>query len=172
MSNPFAVEAWEVGGAGGADSFLGAGDHLVSVLEVDGTTTSSGGYPQIELRLGNDNGSIRDWLVITPATLGKISQVIQALGVELPDTETEISQADNRVSQSYLDGWIGKQVGIVAREEPAYNDPSKMRTKIKGYVPADKITPSPAPVSNAGDVQGQAFPTAGTGSGIDSDLPF
>ncbi|CAB4197815.1 hypothetical protein UFOVP1313_33 [uncultured Caudovirales phage] len=169
MGNPFAVEAWDVSSAGGsADSFLGAGDHVVTVQEVDGTTTSSGGYPQIELRLGNESGSIRDWLVITPSTYGKIAQVIQALGVELPDAETEISQDDHRVAQGYLDGWIGKSVGVIARDEPAYNDPSKMRTRIKGYVSVDKITPAPA--SNGGDVQGQAFAPAN--SGIDADLPF
>lgn len=172
MSNPFAVEAWDATSAGASDQYLRAGDHVVTVVEADGTTTSSGGYPQVELRLENENGSIRDWLVITPATYGKVAQVIQAVGAELPDENTDISQDDHRIAQSYLDAhWIGKKVGIIARDEPAYNDPSKMRTKIKGYVPVDKITPSA--VSNAGDVQGQAFPASnGGGSGIDSDLPF
>jgi len=164
MSNPFAVEAWEAEG----DAYLRAGDHVVTVAEADGTTTSSGGYPQIELRLENDGGSIRDWIVITPATYGKIAQVIQAIGAELPDENQHISKDDHRIAQAYLDAqWVGKQVGIIAREEPGYNDPSKMWTKIKGYVSVDKIVPGATPpVSNAGDVQG------GFGTNGNSDIPF
>lgn len=168
MSNPFAVDAWEVGEET-ATQYLTAGNHVVTVAQVDGTTTSSGGYPQIELRLENENGSIRDWLVITPATFGKIAQVIQALGADLPDEHTQVSQDDHRIEQSYLDSWKGKKVGIIARDEPAYNDPTKMRTRIKGYIAPEKLADMPpAPVMEA--KQSQAF---GTGnSAINDDIPF
>lgn len=174
-ANPYA-EAWS------SDEYLPAGDYVVTINDVDGTKTSGGGYPQIELEVGCVDGTRRDWLVITPQTTGKIGQVIQAIGAPLPDPATEINGADLRLSQSYLDAnWKGKQVGVLIRDEPKYNDPTVMQPRIKSYVPAAKIAGRMASDVTPAAFQPPANPPAqqafaGAGavpqSAINDDIPF
>ena len=153
--NPFATEeAWEVS----TGTMLPEGDHFVKVIEIDGTGTSSGGHPQIELRVGNAEGSIRDWIVVIPSTVGKVVQLTDALGLERPsDAEVKEEGTGYRFSQTYLGKLIGKPVGVVIRDEPDRMDPSKTRTRVQGYVPASDV---PAPPIDGGGNASEAFAPA------------
>lgn len=169
-TNPFAkADAWEASGG-----FLTAGDHVCRVLAIDGTGDSSGGYPQIEVKVGNADGEIRDWIVVIPSTLGKVKQLYEAVG--LPDpTEDEFQEEENglRVSQAYLDQLLDKPIGVIVREEPDFNDPTKTRDRVKAYVAASKIAKSDIPSDTAGladtKVGGHTFKSA---IADDDDLPF
>jgi len=168
MSNPFAsAEAWEASG----DTILTAGDHVVKVNEVDGGGNSSGGYPQIELRLGNEQGTIRDWIVVIPSTIGKVVQLTDAAGLPRPD-DSEITQEGQgwRIDASYLDQLYGKTIGVILRDEPDRNDPSRMRTRVKGYVPASQLGSDIPPAGNA--FEPDPLSGFGTAKPADDDIPF
>jgi hypothetical protein len=161
--NPFATEkAWAVG-----EGILPAGDHVVEVLEASGTGTSSGGYPQIEVKVGNADGEIRDWIVVIPSTIGKVVQLTDAVGLPRPeDAQVEADGPGFRLDPKYLDQLIGKKVGVLVRQEPDRNDPTKMRDRVKGYVPASDIGPSDVPADTAGLGNG------GSPATDDEDIPF
>jgi hypothetical protein len=159
--NPFATEkAWAVG-----EGILPAGDHVVEVLEASGTGTSSGGYPQIEIRVGNADGEIRDWIVVIPTTIGKVVQLTDAVGLDRPtDAQVEADGPGYRLDPKYLDQLIGKKVGVLVRQEADRNDPTKMRDRVKGYVPHGDIGPSDVPADTSG--LSDAKPAD------DEDIPF
>src|SRR4051794_9255453 len=100
-SNPFATEtAWEVN----TGTFLTAGDWATEIYEAE-QDESSNGNPQIALNVGCADGAIKDWIVITPATYGKVVQLIQAVGIEPPsDDEVEIHEGSGNVipTKAYL----------------------------------------------------------------------
>jgi hypothetical protein len=74
--NPFAsASAWDVR----TGQMLPAGRHVCEVYEIEGGGNSSGGYPQIELKVGNADGEMRDWIVVLPSTIGKVVQLTDAL---------------------------------------------------------------------------------------------
>lgn len=172
-TNPFATEAaWDV-----SDTILSQGDHLVEILEVDGTGNSSGGHPQIELKSGNADGSIRDWIVVIPTSIGKVVQLTDAVGLDRPTDEQVTEEGTGyRLDPTYLGQLIGKKVGVIVRTEPNRNDPSKTRDVVKGYVPAGKIAKS-----DIANPSGDFDPTAPTTVGAsqfqsalpaDEDIPF
>jgi hypothetical protein len=136
-ANPFTTaEAWEAS----TDTILSAGDHVVKVMEIDGSGNSSGGHPQIELRMSNDLGSLRDWIVVIPSTVGKVTQLFEALGLDRPTDDQVVQDATGwRFDPKYLDQAHGRQVGVIVREEPDRQDPTRMRTRVKGYVKPDTI---------------------------------
>jgi hypothetical protein len=113
------VDAWSGG------TILGLGWHNVTI-ELANAGTSSGGYPQLELEMANNEGSIRDWIVVMDKTLGKVKQVIEATGVEVKD----LSKFEPAVL-------LNRKVRIHVSEEQSYNDPSKMRNRIDAYTPHD-----------------------------------
>lgn len=162
-ANPFATaEAWEVS----TDTILPAGDYRVKVMDIDGAGNSSGGHPQIELRLGNAVGAIRDWIVVIPSTQGKVTQLFDALGLDRPTNDQVATEGTGwRFTPSYLDQAHGREVGIVVREEPDMKDPSRTRTRVKGYVKPDMIGSDVTP-ADAG--QGFSHPQAPK----DEDFPF
>lgn len=147
-TNPFAsAEPWEVS----TERILPEGNHVVRIEEASGGT-SSGQHPQIELRFVNEAGSIRDWLVITQATVGKVVSLAQATGVGVPGDD----DVDGlRVRDEWIYRLVGKTVGIVVREEPDNRDPSKTRTRVQGYVDPSRIKDSQQP-SNGSSTYGQA----------------
>ena len=119
------IDAWEGG------VILPPGEYLV---EVDDATeqTSSGGNPQIQLEMRaiggeQDGGTIRDWVTITPESLGRVKQVLNAMGVANLDGEIEFEAAE----------LVGKRCRIVVRNE-LYD--GKDRTKVKAYQPAGAAT--------------------------------
>jgi hypothetical protein len=135
------VEAWE-----GA-VILPPGEYLV---EVDDATeeTSGSGHPQIKFEMRavggeQEGGTIRDWVTITAQSLGRVKQVLDALGVADLDTVVSFEPAE----------LVGKRCRIVVRNE-MYE--GKERTKVKAYQPAGAAT------------NGHAAPT---GTDV-ADLPF
>jgi hypothetical protein len=165
--NPFATEkAWSVNeGSGG---ILPAGEHLTEVLEVEGDGWSSGGYPQIVVTVGNDDGQIRDWIVVIPSTIGKVAQLTDAAGLERPsDAQVEADGPGYRLDPKYLQKLVGKKVGVVVRDEPDRNDPTRTRQKVAGFVPADAVK------SDVPSDTSQFAPTATVPSSVaDDDIPF
>jgi hypothetical protein len=170
-TNPFVTEeAWAV------SSFLPAGDHVCKVLEIDGEGNSSGQHPQIEIKVGNMMGEIRDWIVVIPATIGKVIQFTDAVGLRRPtDEEVTPEGTGYRLDPKYLALAVDQEVGVMVRAEPDRNDPSKTRDRVKGYVDAAKIKPSDLPsstnvASSAPTVVGEfSFPSAVKS---DDDIPF
>jgi hypothetical protein len=161
--NPFATEkAWSVSEGGG---ILPAGEHLVEVVDIEGDSTSSGGYPQIVVNVSNADGQIRDWIVVIPSTIGKVVQLTDAAGLERPtDAQVEADGPGYRLDPKYLDKLVGKQVGVVVRDEADRNDPSKVRQRVAGYVAPSSVKQSDVP-SDASE-----FQTPATVS--DDDIPF
>lgn len=151
MSNPFqSADPWEVS----TERILPDGNHVVEIKEAV-VGTSSGGHPQVELLLCNKDGQIRDWLVVTDASVGKVVALAQAAGVELPTDEDIVEGL--RLKQSYVDQFFTKMVGIVVRDEPSYKDPTVLRPRVQGYVDPARIKPSDVTPPTAG----AAFATAG-----------
>jgi hypothetical protein len=145
----FQVEDLDKADAWAASTLLDVGWHTVRIAEAtDGT--SSGGHPQVELRLESADGDIRDWLVYTPATKGKFVQVLQAAGIEPGEGKWTFPTQQ----------LIGKEVGIKVGEEPDYNDPAKKRRRVQAYVPTDEMSSKPAPSGNGG------------AKADDDDIPF
>jgi hypothetical protein len=136
--NPFASErAWTVSEGG---EILPAGEHLVEIEEVDGGNKSSGGHPQIEVRLSNNEGQIRDWIVVIPATIGRVAMFTDAAGLDRPsDAQVTAEGSGYRLDARYLDQLIGRKVGVVVRDEKDRNDPTRTRQRVAGYVPASSV---------------------------------
>ena len=99
------AEEWTGGG------ILGPGYHEVKIAKaMEGE--SSGGHPQIELEfdgVGNP-GSIRDWLVITPNTVGKLKQLTTAAGITIDSDEFDATKL------------LGQRLSIFVAEEPDRQD--------------------------------------------------
>lgn len=150
------AEAWEAG-----DKLLPAGEHVVEIMEAE-TGTSSGGHPQIEVKLSNHDGGLRDWIVITPKSLGRAVALFDASGMSRPNAEQ--SDTDSHAWTVYIDTLVGKKVGIAVREEPDYKDPTQTRLRIAGYKLArDVQVPSDIP----SDIPAQRGPGP-----ADDVLPF
>lgn len=139
MTNAFHnTEAWEVS----TERILGEGNHIVDIKDAH-MSTSSGGHPQIELEFGNTEGKIRDWLVITDASIGKVVQLVQSVGMALP--EDDDIEGGLRLKQVYVDRLVGHKVGIVVRDEPSYKDPEKTISRVQGYVDPARLKGSDVP---------------------------
>lgn len=153
------VEPWTPGGV-----TLRSGTHSIQVVDEEikepGDDGYDGDHPVVILTLeaiaGDEKGGeIRDWVHVTEKTLGRIAQIFEAFGVEIPSGEFE---------------WIsikGKQAKAVVREEPGRKDPSKKFSEVKSYVALVE-----------GDVVDQlkseldATEIPGSGGGVDDDIPF
>jgi len=121
------VEAWSEG------AILKPGSHNVRCVEAEEDET---GTPSIEVQLeaidGPEAGSrITDWIYVTPNSLGRVKQIFEAFGVDIPKGDWDLN-----VKQI-----IGADVRILVREEP--NNEGKMRSRVKAYllvsdIPADE----------------------------------
>lgn len=142
------VDAW------GSSIILRSGTHPVKV--VDEEIDTSGDHPVVKLQMeaiGGDEagGEIRDWIHITEKTKGRIVQLYNAFGVEIPKGAFK---------------WIslkGKRAKILVREEPKRNEPDKTVSQVKTYMPlgADDVA----------DAVADAF-AGSTASKTDDDIPF
>lgn len=129
------VDAWEGG------VILPPGKYVARVTDAE-EGQSSGGDPQIQLQLRavggeHDGGEIRDWIVVNAKTLGKVKQVLSALGLP-SDGELDLDAAS----------FVGKSCEIVVRNEP-YD--GKDRSRVKAYSPAQgqsDVTPAGATTSS------------------------
>jgi hypothetical protein len=141
------VDAWEGG------EILPPGTHVCHIDDaIEGT--SSGGHPQIEVKLRaasgeHEGGTITDWIVVIPSTLGKVKSLLEAAAVKIPEGNFDL---DSQIL-------VGQLVQILVREEPYQGE---MRSKVKGY-----SKPSDAPQASAQ----QPLATAGA-SVKDDDIPF
>lgn len=113
------VETWSAG------DFLPPGHHEVQVVSST-QGTSSGGHPQLELELTAtggeyEGGSIRDWIVVIPSTAGKVKQLLEALGVEVPNGALSFEASSLE----------GKRARILVREEQGQD--GKLRSRVKAY---------------------------------------
>lgn len=141
------TEAWSVG------DVLPPGTYVTQIAEaVEGT--SSNQNPQIELRLECREGAIRDWIVITPKTLGKVRQLLEAAGVQIPPGDFQLD----------ADTLLRRRVQIVVREQP--DNQGKLRSRVIGYEPPNAGTPMQA------DTAGLGQPVGATAAPADDDLPF
>jgi hypothetical protein len=137
------VEAWE----GGA--ILPPGTYTVEVDDAK-EGTSTGGHPQLELQLraiGGDQagGEIRDWIIVTPQSAGRVKQMLSAL---------EVAGLDGKVRFEASD-LVGKRCKIVVRTEQ-YD--GKDRSRVKAY---ETLGGEPA-----GATTGNSAPS------VDDPLPF
>lgn len=119
------VEPWKGGGI-----ILRSGTHPIRVVDEEikepGKDGYEGDHPVVILTLEaiggeEQGGEIRDWIHITPDALGKVAQLYEVFGVEVPAGEFE---------------WIsikGRQAKIVVREKPGRKDPSKKFSEVVSY---------------------------------------
>jgi hypothetical protein len=167
--NPFATEkAWDVMDG----SILSHGDYVCTIsVDEGGDANSSGGHPQVVLQLTDDAGAgfITDWIVVIPSTIGKWVQLTDAAGIERPgDDEVTPEGTGYRFKASYLKKVDGKKVGVIVRQEPNRQDPTKPpKDRVKGYVPADQIVPT-----GASDVTTTADNNAFASAQADDKIPF
>jgi hypothetical protein len=158
------VEPWKGG------DILPAGGHDVVCVEA-GEGTSSGGHYQLELTwaayTGEHQGAqLRDWVHVTEQTLGKVVQLLTAVGIPLPQGRFTLAPQP----------FLGKRCHIVARDRPKPDGTPK--TDIVAYeplatnnqaAPFGQPTPAPAQATFGGAPVGQ--PTSAVGQG-DADIPF
>lgn len=173
MSFDFAsTERWETS----VDTILPAGNYVATITEAqDGT--SSGGYPQIELRFEDDEGqgAIRDWLAITEGTFGKVKALAEATGVIPNDTEAQhFADNNGRAAKTWLRKLIGKKLGIIVRDEADYKDPTKTRQRVQGYVEVDRVKGRTGPAAPSETTPGNqaVLPPNGGQQKADVDIPF
>lgn len=154
------VEAWEGGGG-----VLPAGDHVVKIDSIV-AGESSGGWPQLTIEMSNGQGSIREWMTLPQSGFGRIAQFTDALGLDRAAVQESMAavQAPNGpavvFSEAFVRGLVGKSVGVIVREEPDRQDPSKTRTRVKGFAPAANVAGGPSGVTReSGGHTAQAIPT-------------
>jgi hypothetical protein len=133
-------EKWDVS----TGRMLPDGNHVCTILEIDATQTSRGGYPMIEVKVGNERGDIRDWLVISDQhTFGKFTSLVLAAGIPTdgyPQPERDFDPSDGRPKQEYAQRLLGRKVGVVVRDEPDNRNPGQTRPAVKGYKLPGEIT--------------------------------
>lgn len=158
------VDAWSGG------SFLTPGSHNVKVIEADEKPASTG-TPQFVLRMeaidgDQAGGTITDYVSVTPNSLGRVRQVLEAFGIVIPAGQFAFS----------ADGLLGKRAKIVVREEPGRKDPTKMFSKVAAYEELGSGVGGFIPASNgaSGDpLAAAAAVPAGDFAPVDDDsIPF
>jgi hypothetical protein len=138
------VEAWK----GGA--ILPPGWHDVRVVDV-AEVMSSNGNPQAEIKMENPEGSITDWVTVNANTLGRVKQVLETFGVQIPAGKFAMEWST----------LAGKSARIFVAEEQKNDGSGQMRSTVKAYEP-----------STIAD-SGAATPVgAGAGGSKEDDLPF
>jgi hypothetical protein len=148
------VEPWKGGGV-----ILNPGTHPIVV--VDEEVDLEGDHPVVKVQLeaiGGDEkgGEIRDWIHVTEKTLGRIAQIYEAFGIDIPSGEFE---------------WIplkGKRAKAIIRKEPRRDGELdeatgkvKLVSEVKSYVPLGE--------SDAVDQVKDAFDAT---EADDKDIPF
>jgi hypothetical protein len=132
-------EAWDVS----TDQFLGVGTHLITVVEADKGWTKGDSFkapkPQIEIKVQNDQGTRRDWIVITPKTVGKVVQIFDATGAQRPQ-QGEFNPETGELTEECVARLRGRKCGVVIRLETSLKDPMKEEPRIAGYIESQRVT--------------------------------
>jgi hypothetical protein len=158
------AEAWKVS----TDTMLPVGNHVVTIMDpIMGEAGT--GNPQIELRVENEQGKMRDWLVITPNTIGKVVSVFDAAGVERPQPG-EFNPDSGVLTDRCVDRLHNRKVGVVVREEVDNRDTSKMRRRIMGYLDAHQMN-ADMPADTSG-LPTESAPSVSRPAGEDQRIPF
>lgn len=156
------VEPWKGGGL-----ILRAGSHPLRVVDEEfqepGKDGYEGDHPVVILTLeatgGEEKGGeIRDWVHITQDALGRVAQIYEAFGVEVPSGEFE---------------WIsikGMEAKGVVREKKGRKDPSKMFSEVQSYVALAES--EAAVIDQLKSELGATEVEPGKGGGQDEDIPF
>lgn len=151
------VEAW----SGGV--YLNPGSHVVKIVSAEEGKSKSNDNPQIQIELEAVSGpeagaTIRDWWTITPSTLGKIKQHLQALGANLPAGQFNLDAST----------LVGQSCKIVVREETKNDGSGDTRNVVAAYT---KVSANAA--EEAADVFGDgAEPAPAGGDEAEEDVPF
>lgn len=117
------VEAW----SGGA--YLGIGTHPAEIISA-GEGKSSGGHDQFEMEWQavdgpEKGGTIKEWLVVIPSTMGKLKALLEACGVSIPEGEFDVAPDDLK----------GLRAAIVIRKE----NPDDKYPRVTGYLPLSDL---------------------------------
>lgn len=115
------VDAWSPSGI-----ILNPGEHICHV--VDQEFEEKNGHPVVKLQMEavageEQGGEIRDWIHITPNTLGRVKQVLLGFGVEVPSGSFRFPDLK------------GKKSKIIVRREPKNDGSGDTRTVVKAYQP-------------------------------------
>jgi hypothetical protein len=144
---------------------LPPGNHICTIRKAEEGTTRNGN-DQIEVQVEKGGDTLRDWIVITPATLGKVIQLAEAAGVENPGA---VSIPSTEWS-AWVEGLVGKKVGVIIRDEPHYDTAKaaqgQTQRKVQAYCTVEELgqESSDVPADMAGFASG---PQA-----QDDDIPF
>lgn len=138
------VESWKGG------TVLSAGTHPVKCIDVE-EGRSSGGHFELHLTweatAGPERGgTIQDWVQVTPTTLGKVRQLMEACAIGLPTGEFELTAGQFR----------NAGCTIIVRERP--NNKGQTRNEIVAYQRTSDVPSDLAP--------------AGAGAKRDDPVPF
>lgn len=156
------ADTWEVSTA----TLLGKGNHVCEIRDAM-SGRSSGGYPQVELEVFNENGSRKDWLVYGDKGgygVQKVATLFRMAGAALSNSDVG---EDGLLAQGAVSRLNGKKVGVVVRDEEDRRNPGQTRLRIKGYVDPSTIDTAQAVVASAGvSSRGASSPIA------DEDIPF
>lgn len=146
------VDAWEAGGG-----ILPPGKHVCTITDAK-QGESRNGHPQIELRAESVDpqaagAGIRDWVVITPNSMGRVKQLLEAAGISIPSGSFNFDPAQLEGKRVTLYVAVGRKPdGSEKNEVTGYASPQE------SDLPADT----------------SGLPT-GNGSGAsrqDEDIPF
>ena len=129
------VEAWEPH----RGTMLTPGEYVVRITNTDTERAQSSGNLQLLLWLENDQGSIRDWIAVTQANMAKVVAPFVRAGIAL--TNQDWNATEGEFQPGVIDRLVGKQVGIVVREESdVYQGQTRVRTRVVGYLAPKQIT--------------------------------
>jgi len=109
----------------------------------------------------------RDWITFSEAAAGRVVQLIEACGQEVPQSDFS--------SYGELADWVaemlrkGAVTEMVIRNEPSQKDPSKEWPKVAGY---RKPNPSDVPSDTSGFSSGPKVSGAGKSDDDSKPLPF
>jgi hypothetical protein len=142
LFDPTTTEMWDVS----TDTILPIGNHAVKITEAE-AGTSKGGFPEGRLKYENAQGTVRDWIVISPSSnpgeqpvgFRKAVTVFDRAGIDMATLLPHIDQETGAIAQAGWDLLVGKTVGVVIYQEPDNRDPTKVRTRVKGVVPAEQL---------------------------------
>jgi len=153
------------------------GPNVGTIKEIDGSGSTSNFNPTIDVRIENGAKHIKDRLIISPKefSVAKVVGLVEAAGVRRP-TGADVDATSGRLSQEYLNLFVGKQVGFVVFLEDDYQGEVDERTgkvkqwdRVRGYVPPSAVSTDEVPIDTRGLPEANSFAAATV---ADDDIPF